>query len=224
MQPVFTVRSVLNESFEIVKKHFWAIVGQFTLIFLCYFILAAGFERIFFLNLLVMMVYTFVITVFGLSYVNKGRFHFDDLLHYFTLKRFCYFFATMFLYGLAVIGGMILLIIPGMIVAVMLGYAKYEILEKDISPIEALKSSRRITKGYRWKIFWLMFVSGILVLLGVLCLLVGTLFFVPLVMIADVVLYKKISAISKEASPAPTTETVVEESPVDAVEVEATPV
>ncbi len=220
-QKIFTIKGVLNEAYAIIKSHFWTIIGQFTLIFLCYLILSSGFERIFLLNLFVMMLYTFVITVFSLSYANKGSFHFDDLLHALTLKRFCYFVATFFLFGLAVIGGTILLIIPGILFAVMFGYSKYEILEKEISPIDALKASRKITKGYRWKIFGFMFVSGLLVILGVLCLFVGILFFLPLVMIADAIVYKKLSALEAPAKPE---EVVVEEIPKDAVEVEATTV
>jgi uncharacterized membrane protein len=220
-QKIFTIEGVLKEAFAIIKSHFWTIIGQFTLIFLCYLILSTGFDRIFLLNFTVMVLYIFVVTVFSLSYANKGSFHFDDLLHALTLKRFCYFVAAFFLFGLAVIGGMILLIIPGIIVAVMLGYYKYEILEKEISPLESLKASRQITKGYRWKIFAFMFVSGVLVILGILCVFVGILFFLPLVMIADAIIYKKLSA---HAVPAKPEEVVVEEAPKDAVEVEATSV
>lgn len=259
-EKIFTIKGVLNEAYAIIKQNFWTVVGQFTLIFLGYLILSVGLKNIFILRTIVAILYLFVVTIFSLSYANKGSFHFDDVMHRLTLKKFCYFAGACILYGLVVmvsmlpilipaalfvpamvlgpahfgvflpvmLVGALVLTIPGIIVGIMFGYYKYEILEKDISPMQALKESRKITKGYRFKILGLMFVSVLLVILGFICVFVGSLFAIPLVIFAETVVYKKLStripSPESKTEPAQAEETVVEEAPKDAVEVEATPV
>ncbi len=207
MESVFTIKGVFKEAYAIIKPKFWTVIGQFALIVIGYAILSGVFRHIQLLRLITMFIYIFVTIVFSLSYAEKGSFSFDDVTHALTLKRFCYFFLATILYGLSVIGGAILIIIPGIMFAVMMHFYKFSSVEKDISPIKAIKESIRITKGYRWKIFWFSLLSGLIAIAGFLCLFIGILFALPLIMIADALIYKKLSHTVKHEK----TEEVVEE-------------
>ena len=79
-------------------------------------------------------------------------------------------------YCLAVLGGFILLIIPGIIVMIMLQMYTYLIIDKGLGPIEALKRSRVITKGQRWRLFVFGSLLVLLNIAGLLCLVVGLFF------------------------------------------------
>jgi uncharacterized membrane protein len=210
MESVFTIKGVFKEAYAIIKPKFWTVIGQFALIFVAYMVISGGLQHIFVLRTLAMILYMFVVTIFSLSYVEKGSFSFDDITKALTLKRFCYFLVTALLFALSVLGGVLLLIIPGLIFAICMCFYKYIILENDLSPIEALKQSIRTTKGYRWKIFWFYMLGGLVMLLGVLCLFVGLFFTIPLVLIADTLVYKKLSHLMKPEA----TEEVVEEAVV----------
>lgn len=219
-QKIFTIKGIYNEAFEIIKPKFWKVVSQFAVIFLVYLVLSVAFRNIWVLRTASMVLYMFAVAVYSLSYIEKGSFSFDDFIHSLTLKKFCYFFATAFLFALAVIGGMVLLIVPGIMFAIMMGFYKYIVLKKEISPVDAIKESMKITKGYRWNIFWFSLVSGLLIVLGMLCFIVGSFITIPLVMIADALIYKKLSAHAVPAKP----EEVVSEEPKDSISVEATSV
>ena len=104
-------------------------------------------------------------------------------------------------YGLAVLGGFLLLIVPGIIFAIALGMFGYFIVDKKMGPIESLKASRVLTKGVRWQLFWF---GGLLVLLnigGLLCLVVGLLFTIPISLIASTYVYDKLRQQDEIASP-----------------------
>jgi uncharacterized membrane protein len=104
------------------------------------------------------------------------------------------FIGASILVGIIVIVGLILLVIPGVIAAVALVFATFLVLDKNMSPIEALKESMRITKGRRLSIAGLLIVLGLLNILGFLLLAVGLLVTVPVSLIALVHAYRTLSA------------------------------
>ncbi len=213
MEKLFTIKGVLKESYGIIKPKLWTVIGQFALIFLVYIVLVSGLKHSSFLSTIVGLIYAFVATVFSLSYAQKGSFSFEDITRALTLKRFCYFVGAAILFYAAVIGGMILLIVPGIIFAVMMYFYKYIVVERELAPIEALKESIRITKGYRSKLFGFALVAALIMILGFVCLFVGALFTMPLILIANALIYKKLVA-------AGTVSEKVEEVIVEVVEVE----
>ena len=106
------------------------------------------------------------------------------------------------LYFLAVLVGLILFIIPGIILSVRLCFFDLLIIDKGMGPVEALKKSYAMTKGYGWKIFLLVsVVAPILFVLGVLALLVGILVTIPIVYLAKVFFYGKLSNQEVESTP-----------------------
>ena len=93
---------------------------------------------------------------------------------------------------------LILLYIPRM-------FAKFIAVEKNIKPTKALRMSKKITKGVRAKLLWLLIVLILINIVGVLCLIIGVLYTAPLTALTIAVVYKKLSR---------ETETATEELPV----------
>ena len=87
---------------------------------------------------------------------EKGKF--ADLFSCFPLF-FKYLFGSI-LYGLIVVGGMILLIIPGIIWGIKFQFFSCFIVDKGVGPIEALKRSSVITKDAKWICFSSIYYTG----------------------------------------------------------------
>lgn len=77
------------------------------------------------------------------------------------------------LYVLIILVGFLLFIIPGLIWQIKYSYFTFLIIDKDMNPIEALKESGKITYGFKWKLFFLLFVAGFVCLVGLLFFGVG---------------------------------------------------
>jgi uncharacterized membrane protein len=105
------------------------------------------------------------------------------------------------IYGLGIILGSILLIIPGIIVLVTYQFGSYVVIDRNLGPIEALKESGRITKGYRWELFLLLLYILGLNILGMLALLAGLLVTIPLSMLAVVHAYRVLEHRASEVTP-----------------------
>ncbi len=72
-----------------------------------------------------------------------------------------------------VVAGIFMLIIPGIIFACKLAFVPYLVMDKNLDPVEAVKESWRMTKGYGWTIFGMGFVSIFIFLGGLLLLILG---------------------------------------------------
>ena len=96
------------------------------------------------------------------------------------------------LYGLIVAVGTLALIVPGIILAIMFQFYKYAIIDKKLGIIESLNYSKELTRGYKWTIFGIDIVLILINLGGALLLLVGLIFTIPITMIAEAVMYKKL--------------------------------
>ena len=103
------------------------------------------------------------------------------------------YFLASFLYGLIVIAGLILLIVPGIIWGIKYQYFSYFIVDKEMGPIEALKASSKITKGSIWNIFLLRILLILINIGGAILLGIGLLATVPIGMMAEVHVFRKLS-------------------------------
>jgi uncharacterized membrane protein len=88
--------------------------------------------------------------------------------------------------------GLVLIIVPGIIVSVMLSLAPFILLDRHVSGIEAMKESRRLTRGHRMNLFLLFLLITLLNIAGLLVVGVGLLVSMPVSLLAFVYAYKQI--------------------------------
>ncbi len=98
--------------------------------------------------------------------------------------------AAYLLYMLMVMGGLILLVVPGIYLALRFGQFTNAIVDKDLGAIEALKYSSRITQGQKGNLLLLGLLCVLIVIGGVLALVVGLGFALPLVSLAFYISYR----------------------------------
>ena len=109
-------------------------------------------------------------------------------------QKFWSYLGTTILLFIIVAGGFILFIIPGFMALTAFFFAPYFVIDKGLSPIEALKASARITKGNRMRVLALIAAVALLSLLGVVALIVGLLVVIPFTAVANMHAYRRLSA------------------------------
>ncbi len=77
------------------------------------------------------------------------------------LRRFVPVIVASIVAGIAEGLGLILLVVPGLIAMVMFVVAEPAIVVERLGPFEGLSRSIELTRGYRWSIFGLVFVVGL---------------------------------------------------------------
>ena len=87
----------------------------------------------------------------------------------------------------------ILLVIPWIIRSFKLSMVPYLILQEWLWPIAAIKKSRKMTKWFVWDMFIINLLAWLINVLWALALLVWLLWTIPLYMIANAYIYKKIT-------------------------------
>jgi uncharacterized membrane protein len=122
---------------------------------------------------------------------DKKKVQYKNLFDYFRLI-IPYFLGSV-IYGLIVIVGLVLLIIPGIIWSIKFRYYTYFMVDRKMGPIDALKASSRITRGNKWNLFFFGLLLGILNLFGALALLVGLFATIPISMLAEAYVFRKLS-------------------------------
>ncbi len=127
----------------------------------------------------------------ALEFVDKKKPELKDI--YFTKKIFNYILASS-LRTIITVFGFILFIVPGIILSIKLQYSQYLIVDKGFGVVDSLKGSWEMTKGVKWNLFLLGLLLGLINILGLLCLLVGLLITVPLTMLAEAYVYRKLLA------------------------------
>ena len=123
----------------------------------------------------------------------------SDLWH---PRPFWKFLAAEILTGLIVLVGLILLVIPGVILMLMYLFVPYLVIDKELGPIEALKESARITRGFRLELLLLFLIAFVLNIFGALALLAGLLVSIPVTTLALVHAYRVLALKAKGAVPA----------------------
>lgn len=111
-------------------------------------------------------------------------------------KTFNYIIAYI-INAIIILLGFVLLIVPGIIRTFRLSLVQYLILDKNYGPWKAIKTSRRISKWFVTDMFAISLIGWLINILGVLALLVGMLRTVPLLLLANAYVYKRISEINK---------------------------
>jgi uncharacterized membrane protein len=78
------------------------------------------------------------------------------------LARFFPIIGLAILYAIAVFFGFVLLIVPGIMLFIMWTVALPACVVEGLGPIDCMRRSAELTKGYRWKIFWILVVLWII--------------------------------------------------------------
>lgn len=147
----------------------------------------------FIVNFLVGTLLGLAVTAFYLkAHDNPDTVEVSDLWNPELLNKYASYLGAACLSGLVIILGFILLIVPGMILSLIFFFTSYAVVDKNLGPVEAMKESARITKGYRWSLFGLCILLGLVMILGLLCFLVGILVAMPVVALAIVHAYREL--------------------------------
>ncbi len=77
--------------------------------------------------------------------------------------------------------------------SIRLMFAKYYALDTGAGAVESVKYSWGLTKGKFLSLFWLSILMGCIVILGIIALIIGLFWAIPTVLIAQVLIYKKLS-------------------------------
>jgi len=129
----------------------------------------------------------------GLRLYDKNKTGSYDFLS-FSSSLFFKFLLGYVLYTILIIVGFILLIVPGIYLAVKYQFVPYLIIDKGMDPIEAFKESGKMTDGSKWDLLLLLIVLGMIVIIGFLAFIVGSFVAIPIVMVAEAYVYKKLSS------------------------------
>lgn len=95
----------------------------------------------------------------------------EDILAPFS--RFLSVLGAIFLWLLVVTVGFFLLIVPGIVWALKYMYAPLLVVDRGLTAVEAMGESGRLTYGYKWKLFLLGLVFGLVIELSVGLILMG---------------------------------------------------
>ena len=132
-----------------------------------------------------------------LIFCDGAKAQFSDLFSCFPLF-FKYLFGSI-LYGLIVVGGVLLLIVPGIIWAIAYQFFSYLIIDKKMGPVAALKKSGQITKGVKWNLFLFGLLLAGINILGALALVIGLFVTIPTTMVATAFVYRKLLTAAETA-------------------------
>jgi len=196
----FSIKEALSFGWNIMKGNFWFFVGLLLIIWsisLVYGIIEDQMEERSVLLLIIALVF-FILNIIITMGAIKITLKFHDgqkgkIADLFScLDLFFKYLLSSIVYGLIVLGGLILLIVPGIIWGIKFQFFGYFIVDKGLGPIEALKQSAKITKDAKRTLLLFGLLSGLINLLGVLLLLVGLFATVPTIMMAKAFVYRKL--------------------------------
>ena len=202
----FSIKSALSFGWETFKRRPWFFVGATLVIFLLYIVTGAltgtidyaltgdtenhsGVGSI--LDWLIGTLISMGVVAFYLkAHDNPEQVTLSALWH--PHPYWSYLAATV-LVGLVIVLGLLLLIVPGIIFGLMFMFTSFIVIDRALGPIDAMKESKRITSGYRWRLLGFILLLALINLAGVIALVVGLLVTVPVTSIAFANAYRVLS-------------------------------
>lgn len=126
----------------------------------------------------------------SLDFVKKEKSKIKEL--FLQYSKFWKYLGGMIVYGIIILGGLILLVIPGIIWAIKYQFFGYFIIEKNLGIRESLKRSSKITKNKKWNLFKFNILLILINFLGMITLGIGLIFTIPTTQIAMAYMYKEL--------------------------------
>lgn len=126
----------------------------------------------------------------SLDIVYNNNYKVSDLFCWWD-KTLKYIIANIITWIITVVW-LVLLIVPWIIRSLRLSMISYIILQDWLWPIQAIKKSRKITKWRLWDIFIINILAWLINILWIMALFVWLLWTIPLYIIANAYIYKKI--------------------------------
>jgi uncharacterized membrane protein len=210
MEKKFSIEESVRFSWEMLKNNFWLIISLQAIIILVG-IFPDIMDYIFNSNpdmglaLLAIAILAYILQlVMGIGMIKILLGLYENIKPKSVMELFSatnyfvrYLLASM-VYGLIVIGGFLLLIVPGIIWSIKYQFFAYFIVDKNMSPMDALKASARITNGQKGQLLLFSCAMLLLNIAGFLALGIGILVTVPLTSIAIVYVFRKLSDTDEE--------------------------
>lgn len=197
----FSKKEAIDFGFKIAKKNVLFFLSVFVVWALVTFI-SSGFQNSLnasrqpLLSFVFRLIFWVLNSIIAMGIINislkfvEGKT--PKLKEIFYTKNLFNFIIASILRTIIIIAGLILFIVPGIILSIKLQFSEYLIVDKNVDAIDSIKQSWEMTKGVKWNLFLLGLILGFINILGILALLVGTLITVPLTLVANAYVYRKL--------------------------------
>ncbi|TBU71942.1 hypothetical protein [Phytopseudomonas daroniae] len=207
----FSIGSLISEAWQLTKGTKGIIIGGFLVFYVAMFIASfvigavLGVFTLFSDNLILIIISQVVTTILasaaaypfmaGLNMVGIRRaagqpFSFNEIFSHFG--RTVPLLITAVVMMLLIYIGIFLLVLPGIYLAVAYMLAIPLVVERGLSPWQALETSRKAISQHWFKAFGLFLLLGLIVAISAIPLGIGLIWSVPLFVVAMGVLYRTI--------------------------------
>lgn len=198
-------KQAIQFGWETTKANFWFFLGIMAMLFVTSKLLPSFFDAVLpdtthrpwvlYMSAMIIcgLASAFVrlgFTKISLQAVDKKSLLYQD---FFALqKTYWPYIGASILFAIAVTIGTVLFIVPGVMIGLAGMFYVYIILDKHSRPVEALKESARITKGYKWQLLGFMVWIVLINMAGALLLGLGLLWTLPLTSVAVAHMYRQL--------------------------------
>jgi len=206
MKTSFSISEELKKSLQIFKTQAWILVGllvSFTIVTFTISIFQPDVQvisDIYDVTFLSLFLLSLVLnSVFSLGYIKNAFQAMDGDEPQFSAygqesRKIIKYIEVNILSSLIIIIGFALFILPGIYLAIRLQFVNALIVDENLGVIDSLKRSWEITQGHEVKLFLVLLVFIGLILLGTICLGVGIFITIPICVIMQLYIYRKLNS------------------------------
>lgn len=195
----FSIRECLAVGWLRFKENAWFLMGLTLVLYLSAFFFAFLTEEFYFgieptrsvidaFSTLFLYWISFGMSVITFKIIDRRPYSWQDL--FLVDTQVLWYLVGIILYSFLVVVGLVFLIIPGIYLMMRYGFFWAAIIDGRKNAFEAFHESAIITKGVKWNLVLFFMAMFLVVLLGLLCLGVGVLAAIPIVLLANVHLYR----------------------------------
>ena len=195
MQPLFSIKEALRFAWAEFKKDPWFFVGVTAVLTVFSMVVNAltggghGMSSI--LGMIISLLASTVVTIayarLALSTIAGAHVGWDGL---WAPQYLLPMLGATVLQTIIVVVGFILLIIPGIFASLLLCFTQISVVDKNLTPLDALKESYRLTRPHLWQLFLFALSLILLNIVGLLALVVGLLVTIPVTLISVAHVYR----------------------------------